>query len=374
MSDDDCSLNGICTDKTCVCDPGWLGADCGQLDVRPGPRANGYNRTGEGTSSWCNDIIHDPVNPAVFHSFVSEFTHGCGLDYWSPYSRIIRAESTSGPMGPYEYKQEIVPTFSHNPSVVWSEAEKRYLLYNIGCNITLPAIGCTNMNFSCGAGNVLHGESGISVWSSPDLRHWKPHGQVFRGANNCSWDADVTNPSPFILHSHPHESSSSILLAYRSCPFNCYEGEVINIAKASHLSGPYAKISSMKPIFPEASEDPFIWRDKRGNFHMLVHSVLSDAGFGDGPNVGRHAYARSWDGKWNFNLRSVAFNTTVDFADGSTINYYRRERPTIFFSEEGLMTPLYLSTGVQEVDSSQSYSLIQPVGDRAVVYEKSIGF
>ncbi|KAJ5286824.1 hypothetical protein N7478_002510 [Penicillium angulare] len=361
-SDDQCSLNGMCKDNACICDPGWTGQDCGKLDLRPGPRLNGYNRTAEGTSSWCNGIIRDPKEKHKYHLFISEFTHGCGLDYWTPYSHIIRAESNN-PMGPYTYKQEIVPTFAHNPTVIWSKKDKKYLMYNIGCLQNVPST-CQDVNFTCGPGNSLNGESGISVWSSEDLLNWSSSDQVFPGLDNKAWDADTTNPGPLHIRSQAGQAHlDETILSYRGCPYNCNGTELINIATATDYDNSYTPIHPRKPIFSEASEDPFFWVDKRENFHILVHSLLPDAGFGDGPNVGRHAYSRSWDGPWTFNRETVAFNTTVEFSDGSSIDYYRRERPNLFFSEDGEMTPLYLSTGVQQVNSPASYSLIQPVGN-----------
>lgn len=365
-NDEDCGLNGVCSNNTCICDPGWTGNDCGRLDLRPGPRANGYNLTGQGTSSWCNGILRDPQIKDLYHLIVSEFTHGCGLDYWSPYSRIIRAESTTGPLGPYTFKQEIAPSFAHNPSVIWSEKDQRYLMYNIGCPQQVPST-CQSVDFTCGPGNAINGESGISVWSSPDLYNWTYHGQVFPGTDNNAWDADITNPAPLHLRYTPRNPASArgapTILAYRGCPYNCSGAELITIATAPDYTSPYTPIHPSAPIFPEPSEDPFIWEDRRGNFHMLVHSLLPDAGFGDGPNVGRHAYARSWAGPWTFNNNSVAFTTSVEFEDGSIVEYFRRERPSLFFSEDGEMRPLLLSTGVQEVGEGASYSLIQPIGD-----------
>lgn len=362
-TDEDCDLNGICTDNVCICDPGWTGVDCGRLDLRPGPRQNGYNLTQNGTSSWCNSIIKDPVKQGIHHLIVSEFTHDCGLDYWTPYSRIIRAESTNGPLGPYEFKQEIAPSFAHNPSVVWDRTARNYLLYYIGCP-TEVSTKCANKNFSCGPGNKINGESGISLLSSPNLRDWTAHGQVFSGANDGTWDADITNPAPLQRHAGSLDGPL-ILLAYRGCPYNCSGTELINVAIAADPTDPYKRLHPERPIFTENSEDPFIWTDKRGNYHILVHSLLPDAGFGDGPNVGCHAFSRSWQGPWTFNRKTTAFNTTVHFEDGSTMDYYRRERPNIFFSNDESMTPLFLSTGVQEVNSSMSYSLIQPIGDTA---------
>ena len=373
LTDEDCNLNGICnsSNQACVCDPGWRSSDCGELDLRPAARNAGYNQTGAGTSTWGSKIIHDPTNPKLFHLFLAEFTGGCGLDYWSPYSRIIHAESTGGPAGPYAFSNEVVGTFAHNPTVVYSPADKLYLLYYIGCSFSAPAV-CTGPSFSCGPGNDVNGESGISVQSSPDLKTWTPQGQILSGQNNnVSWDADVTNPSPFPLYSSS-QPTSEILLAYRGCPDNCNGAEQINLATAQTFNGPYTKIES-QPIFDNDNEDPFLWQDKRGNFHMLLHSLEASGGFGWGPNVGRHAFATTFEGPWTFNNQTLAFNTTVQYTDGTTVNFFRRERPQLFFSEDGQMTPLYLTSGVQENNSPQSYSVIQPLSG-AEAYEASLGF
>ena len=117
---EDCSLNGVCTVGVCVCDPGWVGTDCGELDLRPASRGTGYNRTLEGTSSWGGTVVRDTENATLWHLFVSEFTGGCGLDYWAPMSRIVRAESTTGPAGPFTFAAEVVSTFSTNPAVATS--------------------------------------------------------------------------------------------------------------------------------------------------------------------------------------------------------------------------------------------------------------
>ena len=44
-------------------------------------------------------------------------TQRCGLNDWSPNSRVIRAVSDNV-VGPYQFVEEILPTFHHNPSVV----------------------------------------------------------------------------------------------------------------------------------------------------------------------------------------------------------------------------------------------------------------
>ncbi|KUL90946.1 hypothetical protein ZTR_00828 [Talaromyces verruculosus] len=373
-TDEDCSLNGVCQQGICRCDPGWTGSDCGQLDFQPATRNTGYNRTAEGISSWGGKIVQDPNDHKTFHLILAQFAHNCVLWNWAPYSTIVRATSKSGPEGPYQFDEEIVGTFAHNPTVVHSKADGLYLLFHIGCSVQVPD-GCGWETFTCGPGNSEIGESGVSAWSSPDLKNWEFHGQVFPGDANGTWDADTTNPSPFPLWSANHQTSE-ILMAYRTCIENCADGlELIALASAANYTGPYIRAHNQS-IFPNIDlEDPFIWRDKRGNFHMLVHDLYSGeyGQFDSGPNVGKHGYARNWDGEWTYNAETVAYSTYVEFTDGTATNFTRRERPQLYFSDDGEMTPLFLSTGVQEMNTSQSYTFVQPIGHRAYQYVESLG-
>ncbi|PHH77096.1 hypothetical protein CDD83_4169 [Cordyceps sp. RAO-2017] len=372
-SDDGCSLNGVCRQGACLCDPGWKGEDCGALDVRPAKRTNGYNLTGSGTSSWGSAIVRDPWDRGLHHLLVAEFTNRCGLDFWSPYSRIVRAESRSGPAGPYAFAAEIRGTFAHNPTVVYSPADDRWLLYYIGCAVDVAAGACAHRRFTCGPGNANNGESGISALSSRDLRRWRSEGRVLAGDDSGGWDADVTNPSAFPLCSgRGRADGPAMLLAYRGCPSDCLGAERINLAVSDPGSGtrrPYRKMQP-GPLFGNAGEDPFLWRDGRGHFHMLLHSLEPDGGFGSGPKVGRHAWARNQTGPWTFGTETVAFGTAVEFDDGRAVDFYRRERPQLYFSDDGAMTPLLLTTGVQPRGSPMSYSLIVPLGDEGVEVQR----
>lgn len=119
-TDEDCSLNGLCLPSTnsstltCHCDPGWIGASCGKLDLRPAKRGMGYNHTSPnanttnnpqykqwGNSSWGGNLIQDRVEEGLFHLVFDMFGHGCGLSGWRPMSFIARAESRTGVEGEF---------------------------------------------------------------------------------------------------------------------------------------------------------------------------------------------------------------------------------------------------------------------------------
>lgn len=154
VRDDDCSLNGLClpgtnrnVTSTCYCDPGWFGDDCGRLDLAPATRYTGFNNTNytssdhysnRGNSSWGGQIVQDQEDPKLFHLIYDQFAHGCGLSGWRPTSFIARAESTSGPQGPYVWKQNVTGSFRHNAYVYWSPSDEKYLLWSIGVDVPDP--------------------------------------------------------------------------------------------------------------------------------------------------------------------------------------------------------------------------------------------
>ncbi|KAL4894980.1 hypothetical protein BDV59DRAFT_211836 [Aspergillus ambiguus] len=243
--------------------------------------------------------------------------HGCGLSGWRPFSTVIRAESRTGPRGPYTWAQELFGTFHHNPTVVWSPADKRYLIHFIGYDWEVPD-RCTSIKRN----------NSISVSSSPDLRNW---------SNVTTLLDNVTNPAAWPLWT-PKQPTPEMLLAT----------EKNNIYHAQGYGGPYTL--RVEPGFIEIdaslrSEDPFLWRDKRGHWHFLVHHMVDIALGNKGPRVGAHVFARDWQGPWHYNNITLAYNTTVEFTDGTTTEYYRRERPKLYFSDDGEMTPLYLING-----------------------------
>lgn len=359
-TDNDCNLNGICFGNKCTCDAGWKSNDCGALDLYPASRHAGYNHTGNGESTWGAHIVQDPRDTTLYHLFYSSMEHNCGLLKWIPYSRIMRAESRTGPEGPYRNAVEIVSTFSHNPTVVWSPVDKQYLLYHIGCpQSILP--GCNSVNNLQCPDNP--GGLGISVHASKNLRSWDFKGYVLQKSNDSTaWDWVVTNPSAWPLHASAKDPT--MILAYRGKSADKTEMIGISVSRSGY-KGPYEKIDS-KPIFDSFCEDPFLWRDRRGNYHMLVHSMRDGNGGTPGVRqVGRHAYARSYKGPWTFNNNTLAYDAWANFTDGTFLNFGRRERPQLFFSNDGRMTPLLLSNGVQEKGSNQSYSIITPIGHRS---------
>eukprot|EP01059_Diplonema_ambulator_P036181 TRINITY_DN8925_c0_g1_i1.p1 TRINITY_DN8925_c0_g1~~TRINITY_DN8925_c0_g1_i1.p1 ORF type:complete len:399 (+),score=61.65 TRINITY_DN8925_c0_g1_i1:39-1199(+) len=364
-TDTDCSLNGLCTNGSCVCDAAWSGGDCGVLRLLPTPKANGIRNS---TSTWGGSAHHDAAS-GKWYMFASEFINDCGLNNWSPNSRVIRTVSTTGPLGPYAFDGEVLPTFHHNPQVRRT-SNGSYVMYVIGrdCNKTSD---CTNgpspapVTTPCpipGDMGPPNMESGITAYFAQTLTSpWTEIGQVLGSNAKEDWDADTTNPGPYL---HPN---GSVLLMYRGCGYYCSGGEKIGLAVAdSYTSVSYERLNKAHSLCDTCyNEDPYVWQDTRGNYHALLHNLGPNGGFdcheagGEYRSCDMGTHAFSSDGfSWTFS-KTVPFNTTVAWSDGSSVVLHRRERPQLIV-ENG--APQYLINGVQYFnDGDRSATLIVPV-------------
>jgi EGF domain-containing protein len=384
-TDEDCSLNGVCVKpcklpseaavgtKVCKCDPGWIGSDCGRLDLAPATRFSGYNYSAptplvEGNfnnytnASWGGTIVQDRANASVFHLFTVQFTHGCGLSGWRPHSYIIRAESHVGPQGPYHYADAVSKNFRHNPHVIYSPGDDKYLMYAIGTDYDKVYDRCESISYTRWPNN-------ISVSAADDVRGpWTPFKMIVDSDRPAGIHA--TNPSAFPLWTpeNPTKEMALLIKDYSIFTADTWDGKYELQYQATW------NVSEREN--PQWTEDPYIWRDKRGNWHSLNHWMI-DYVEHDGrrwPRVGSHLFARELTGPWTFKLQE-AYSSNVTFTDGSYSVLQRRERPKLFFSDDGEMTPLYLISGVQDMGQSRaSYTLVQPIGTKWEEFEEHLGF
>ncbi|KAH7192865.1 uncharacterized protein B0J16DRAFT_394897 [Fusarium flagelliforme] len=372
--DEDCSLNGICSKilKKCRCDPGWIGADCGRLDLAPATRYTGYNYTYTPpgpddfniwpNASWGGRIIQDRDNKRLFHLFTVQFTRGCGLRGWRPHSYIIRSESHNGPQGPYHYADAVSNNFAHNPDIVYSPADKKYLLYSIGVNYEKVFTKCESISYTQWPNN-------ISLSTADNIRGpWSPFKMVVDSDRPAGIHA--TNPSAFPLWTRKNPTREIVL---------GMKDYSIFTAKSWHDDYKLkyqATWNVTEQNNPEWTEDPFIWRDKRGHWHSINHWMIDyvENDKQQWPRVGSHLFSRKLTGPWHFKLQE-AYSSNVTFTDGTWQVFKRRERPKLFFSDDGEMTPLYMTNGVQEMNQTgASFTLVQPIGTRWKKFERDLGF
>ena len=326
-SDHECSLAGRCRASRCACDAAWTGANCSVLHLVPAAPYHHYRNT-SGATSWGGSVI---FAEGLWHMFVSQMAPRATLNHWKSASFIAHCIA-SAPTGPYTLHSRALAGYGHNPSV-HRAPDGTYLLYYIRRHT-----------------------SQISLASAPSI--YGPWGDCLR---TCLKGHRITNPGPHVFR------NGSVALFYR---YGQVQSLQLGLAFAHSWEGPYHTIK--EPLFVEQGEDPFVWRNSHGYWHMLFHGCrdpyLRNVGswcvsFGgwlaQGPYCGRHAFSENlvdWQFSW-----PAAYNATVTYRNGASQTFLRRERPQILFIDGA---PAYLITGVQRrIDSKSgySYTLIQPI-------------
>ena len=69
------------------------------------------------TTSWGGGVIYEP-STKKHHIYVSRMTNDCTLRTWTSNSRIDHAVSSTGPEGPYTFRDVAVNTWAHNAAPI----------------------------------------------------------------------------------------------------------------------------------------------------------------------------------------------------------------------------------------------------------------
>ena len=163
-----------------MCDPGWTGPLCHQLDLAPLPvgfTGGAWNSELSPRSSW-GAAPHRAAD-GKYHGWFNQLPDKCGLSSWLPGSYIEHGVADS-PLGPFTLVKNAPPTdgkpdplsgkdrFATNPHVAYVKSEGRYLLFFNGRE--WPANDLTN------------------CWPSDNKTD--TDGSHFHGGGSCSSDAD----------------------------------------------------------------------------------------------------------------------------------------------------------------------------------------
>jgi len=358
QTDDDCQLNGKCSGGTCNCYIGWTASDCSALNFLPASTTPAYRQVN--TSSWGGTVING--TDGLWHMFVAEMAYHCGLNTWTTNSWIRHATSKY-PQGPFAPQEIVLTYFAHNPTIVQA-SDGTYTLFHIGCgfNNSHPQMNCTNGTTpatnkhkkhntqNVKMNNTCSDEFGSIVLYSDSLNGPWNNIQVLAPKVPNTFPYSTDNPAPYIF------PNGTTYVMYRSWNQNGDPNtnrSLVGLAYADKWMGPYT-IPNTPAISVVQLEDPFLWRSEiDGNFHALFHAMQP----GSGTNLGRHAFSK--DGfNWTFS-ENPAYTAFATYQNGTQIQFARRERPHLLFSNGN---PYLLFNGVQQTWAyDYTYTFVQEI-------------
>lgn len=298
QGDHHCSLNGVCAaDGRCACDTPWSGESCGVL-LTAAARTKGVYGYAPNISSWGGNIVQG--GDGLFHLYVSEITDG-GLTNWETECQCVHATSSTV-SGPFEKADVSVAKWCHNAAPI-RDPRGEYLLFHIGYGPEPES-------------------SGFMHHSASPSGPWLP-AQTSPGSCNNPAPAFHPNGTLFMICDHMFITSAS-----------SWEGEW---QPKRHLGKPAGD--------PDRNwEDPTLWFDRRGNFHILYHVFCLKPFAAHKECYSGHAF--SADGfAWSFS-DVEPFSGTVAFTDGTATTFSTRERPQVIFAPGDKTTPVGFVGGV----------------------------
>lgn len=260
----------------------------------------------------------------------------CGLGTWSTLSQVAEAVSSS-PEGPYERRRLILGAMHHNPTVKIDPVDGSWNLFSIS-----HGSGPIVLNISTDQGLTWSGEQLIF----PVMKSQNPGPHFF--------------PNGTLRMYHRHHSD----MVGPTCSTEAVGG--VDCANKTFCSAaPDDALFSL--AFNHAAEDPSVFVDHRGNFHMLVNALPGNCKPKPKIHQGGHAWSR--DGIVWSDVRVGAFNTTVAFTDGDFMTCIRRERPQMVLDQDGM--PLAMTSGIMGCPAFENgnwtggqdcFTLVQLVG------------
>eukprot|EP00472_Partenskyella_glossopodia_P005560 CAMPEP_0197526796 /NCGR_PEP_ID=MMETSP1318-20131121/19407_1 /TAXON_ID=552666 /ORGANISM="Partenskyella glossopodia, Strain RCC365" /LENGTH=414 /DNA_ID=CAMNT_0043081137 /DNA_START=30 /DNA_END=1274 /DNA_ORIENTATION=- len=336
-----CLYNGECVQGSCQCYPAFRGSICGKFnfvasDGSLGRGLRSVDDRGLQVSSWGGSVLLG--DDGRYHMWAAEMVNGTGIKAWITNSQVVHAVADD-PSKPFHFtRQEVVwPVFAHEPTVSRAPTGEYVMFFTT--NYGQKQIPCT--------GKSCFGFNGTSDPSCPNdqqctLSPPEPLSTRMSYAKEPSgpWSEPVLVPSPGNVDTNlacAIAKNESILCVARP-QIGMYSHtdwkDVLNYRRYM------PDLSNIVPDKRMIGEDPMLWVDKTGVFHVVLHGGGWNAPFG------YHYYSK--DGyKWNGDNRVKVYENIVEQARDKPLNLSRRERPHVVFGKDGA-TPVAVSNGVTE--------------------------
>jgi hypothetical protein len=306
-TDLDCSLNGVCSPSSsaCVCDAPWTGDSCSRLGYATATPKSGFNiyNDSDPHNTWGGPIV-GPDDQGKYHAFIPYYEVG---SLWKVLA-ILHGLGES-PTGPWDWaalpnltdKININPAFLAFPD---------------------PATGATV--YSLWVDDVVH--TSTSLYGN------------FSVLSNFSYPG--VNPAPvraadgtfYFTNQHTQQIFKTPSIA---------PGSTWTLV---------ANITSLPSPAPYHIEDPFLWIDVRGNFHIINHAYSLSQFSGCGAsNVSSHFFSTD---AVNWHWSDQPYTHTVTYDDGTSHIFATLERPNIHFDlKTGRMTHIAFAADLETGDA-----------------------
>ena len=367
---------------SCSCRKPWTGPDCAVLGLAPARVRNGFGQDDHSSVSWGAGVVFHPED-SLYHMYVLEVLHNCPLCTFGSNSQLVHATAKQA-SGPFTRQGVVLPAFTGNPQPVLASDNKTIALFHTGggtssshprslcncsssgptkkpdcnqCHISPDVAGYPLPLTAATAAHTLH------VATSP----WGPWHPVNPAPPRCN------NPAPI-----QHPNGTWLLLCNNVGGAFGLQGQY-PLYSAPELEGPWTLRTRLPILYnisrqesPRVFEDPFMYIDQAGVWHVLWHvfNRTFPCGACMDNTVSGHHYSN--DGLTWHESSPQPFGNTVQFQGGhGEATFSTRERPFLIRGPGGRPTHLVsaVCTAVSCAPMRRSecksinhdYTLVQPL-------------
>ena len=263
-------------------------------------------------NTWNGPIV-GPVNE-IYHAFVPLYGNYTGIKSLFRVMYIMHGVSSSI-TGPFSWFKESTLPGGINPAFL------------------------TYVNSTTGKPMYSLWDGTIRVAETPAMHNFASVGHA-GGCGGNPAPARAKNGTFYCVSQHTKELTSAANLGERWTHVSD-----INLTLSNGSSVSYA--STFKNV-----EDPFLWIDRSGSFHILNHRyVQTETTQCESSTVSAHVF--SPDGQhWHALEPAVQpYGHTVKYDDGSAFTFVTLERPNAHFNENGVMTHINFAADLTTADA-----------------------
>ena len=287
---------------------------CGELQLLPvdaeHPGLRLVDADGRNVSTWGAPMLRDPAT-GTWHAWASEMEYGCGINSWETNSHIVHATAAQ-PGGPWARGEEVFGSFAHEPDVVLGPQGQLVMVLSAYGLPNASAAHCT----ACADGVSLALDS--KTGCGPNRTHAFPQLLAISPGFGRPFGKPVEIVSPVSI---PWDWNLAIAINP--------DGSAIGVVREliPWVAADFSNASSWRPTnvppggglgppLPDSNvEDPFVYRDRRGVLHAVMHSQEINDPVLRLPFCGGHAYSVDGGASWHYT--GVAYSNVANYSDGS---------------------------------------------------------
>ena len=244
------------------------------MSFKPVTFPQGYGMA-ENVTTWGGGAIFDGHQ---YHIYVSRMTNDCLLQTWGSNSRIDHGIADTV-TGPYKFSDVAVNTWAHNAAPV-TLADGSFAIFHIGSGTGSPTGGknCTPSSEPEWM-QTEEAQAATAATAAESFQTFQEYDRANHAASDSSAGSSI-HTSKSLMGPWEPLANNTLGGCNNPAPWVHRNGTIFivcggDVKKSDSIEGPWEKVTSFSHSGGPAGnwEDPYLYTDKRGHFHLIYHGT-----------------------------------------------------------------------------------------------------